>query len=63
MIYLNGALVQFITLNQINQLLGVKRMSTQIDQLRNHVIVCGFGRIGGMLAQGLRNGGADFVIL
>jgi len=63
MIYLTGALVQFITLNQINQVFGIKRMSHQIDRLRNHVIICGFGRIGVMLAQGLRSGGADFVIL
>jgi voltage-gated potassium channel Kch len=63
MIYMTGALVQFITLNQINELLGVKRMNTQIDRLRNHVIVCGFGRIGVMLAQGLHAGGADFVIV
>ena len=59
MIYLTGALVQFITLNQINQIFGIKRMSNQIDRLRNHVIVCGFGRIGVMLAQGLHAGGAD----
>jgi voltage-gated potassium channel len=63
MIYLTGALVQFITLNQINQMFGIKRMSNQIDRLRNHVIVCGFGRIGVMLAQGLHAGGASFVIL
>jgi voltage-gated potassium channel len=63
MIYMTGALVQFITLNQINQVLGIKRMSHQIERLRNHVIVCGFGRIGMMLAQGLHAGGADFLIL
>jgi voltage-gated potassium channel len=63
MIYLTGALVQFITLSQIDQIFGVKRMSHQIDRLRNHVIVCGFGRIGMMLAQGLHAGGADFVIV
>jgi voltage-gated potassium channel Kch len=55
--------VQFITLNQLNQVFGIKRMSNQIDRLRNHIIVCGFGRIGVMLAQGLHAGGADFVIL
>ncbi len=32
-IFLTGALVQFITLNQINQMLGLKRMNTQIDRL------------------------------
>ncbi len=63
MIYLTGALVQFITLNQINQVFGIKRMSSQIERLRNHIIICGFGRIGVMLAQGLQAGGADFVIL
>jgi Trk K+ transport system NAD-binding subunit len=63
MIYLTGALVQFITLNQINQIFGIKRMSHQIERLRGHVIVCGFGRIGMMLAQGLQAGGAAFVIV
>jgi hypothetical protein len=38
-------------------------MSSQIDRLRDHVIVCGFGRIRVMLAQGLRDGGVDFLIL
>ena len=63
MIYMTGALVQFITLNQFNQIFGIRRMSNQIDRLRNHVIVCGFGRIGMMLAQELHAGGAEFVIL
>ncbi len=63
MIYLTGALVQFVTFNQINQVFGIKRMSNQIDRLRDHIIICGFGRIGVLLAQGLKAGGADFVIL
>jgi voltage-gated potassium channel len=63
MIFLTGALVQFITLNQLNQVLGFKRMNTQIDRLRDHVIVCGFGRIGLMLAQELRAGGIPIVVL
>ena len=63
MIYLTGALVQFITLNQLNQIFGIKRMSHQIERLRGHVIVCCFGRIGMMLAQELHAGGAAFVVL
>jgi voltage-gated potassium channel Kch len=62
-IFLTGALVQFITLNQLNQILGHKRMSTQIDKLSDHVIICGFGRIGVMLAQELAAGSVAFVIL
>jgi len=63
MIFVTGALGPFITLSQINQVFGLKRMNTQIDKLNNHVIVCGFGRIGMILAQGLRAGGASFVVL
>jgi Trk K+ transport system NAD-binding subunit len=63
MIFVTGALVQFITLSQLNQVFGLKRMNTQIDKLNRHVIVCGFGRIGVILAQGLKAGGASFVVL
>jgi Trk K+ transport system NAD-binding subunit len=63
MIFLTGALVQFITLNQLNQVLGFRRMNTEIDRLRDHVIVCGFGRIGLMLAQELRAGAIPIVVL
>ena len=63
MIFLTGALVQFITLNQLNRMLGFKRMNTQIDRLRDHVIICGFGRLGVMLARELQAGGVALVIL
>jgi voltage-gated potassium channel len=63
MIFVTGALVQFITLSQLNQVFGHRRMNTQIEKLNAHIIVCGFGRIGEALARGLRDGGAAFVIL
>ncbi len=63
MFFLSAALIQFITLNQLNQILGVKRMTAQIDHLNDHIIVCGFGRIGVMLARELHAGGAAFVVL
>jgi voltage-gated potassium channel len=63
MIFVTGALVQFITLSQLNQVFGLKRMTQQVDKLNQHIIVCGFGRIGQALASGLRAGGAAFVIL
>ncbi len=63
MIFVSGALVQFITINQLQQVFGVKRMQTQIDRLKDHVIICGFGRIGRMLAQDLKAAGVRFVIL
>lgn len=61
--FLAASLVQFITFTQIQQLLGSRRMRTQIDKMTGHVIICGYGRIGQMLADELKAGGADFVIL
>jgi Trk K+ transport system NAD-binding subunit len=63
MIFVTGALVQFITVTQIQDVLGMRRMNTEIDRLKNHVIVCGFGRLGLFLARDLRVGGVEFVII
>jgi Trk K+ transport system NAD-binding subunit len=63
MIFLTGALVQFITFTQFQQVFGLKRMKNQIDQLRDHVIICGFGRIGAMVARELTAGRTRFVVL
>ncbi len=63
MIFLTGALIQLITASQFQQLLGFRRMQRDIDRLSGHVIVCGYGRIGEMLARELKAGKCDFVVL
>jgi voltage-gated potassium channel Kch len=63
MIMVTGALVQVFTSLQINQLLGRNRVKSDIDKLKDHVIVCGFGRIGVMLARELAAAGTAFVVL
>src|ERR1700709_1180305 len=63
MILLTGALVQFLTITQLQQILGGRRVKAEIDRLENHVIVIGFGRIGAMLAKELKAGGAPFMVV
>ena len=63
MIFLTGTLVQIITAAQIDEVLGNRRMNARIDKLHGHVIVCGFGRIGNMLARELHAAGTPFVVL
>jgi voltage-gated potassium channel Kch len=63
MILVTGALVQALTVFQLQQILGGGRMKQDIDKLKNHVIICGFGRIGLMLARELHAGGSPFVVL
>jgi len=63
MIFLTGSLIQFMTLNSLQQLLGGRRVQAEVDKLNNHVIVCGYGRIGVELAKALKDGRADVVVL
>ena len=63
MILVTSVLVQALTASQIQQLLGSNRVKSDIERLKGHIIVCGFGRIGLMLAKDLAAGGVAFVIL
>jgi voltage-gated potassium channel len=63
MILLTGALVQFLTITQLQQIFGVKRVKAEIEKLNGHVIIVGFGRIGLMLARQLQDGETKFVVL
>ena len=63
MIFLTGTLIQLITASQLQQFFGSRRMQKEIEHLTDHVIICGYGRIGQMLARELQAGKADFVIV
>jgi voltage-gated potassium channel len=45
------------------QRLERRRMKQRIEELRNHVVVCGFGRIGRQVCQELALEGLDFVVI
>jgi len=63
MILLTGVLVQVFTVGQIKELLGMDNEAHGIGRLRDHAIICGFGRIGVMLAKDLKDGGLGLVVL
>jgi voltage-gated potassium channel len=63
MILLTGALVQFFTVLQLRQILGANRMRARIDKLSGHVVICGFGRIGTMLARDLAEANMPLVVI
>lgn len=61
--YLVGLFVQSVVEGKIDQALGVLRMEQQIQNLRRHAIVCGFGRLGRTIALELRRRGKPFVVV
>lgn len=60
-IYVVGGFVQMIAEGEIQRTLGARRMSRGIEQTSEHVIVCGFGRVGQNLAAELSELNEPFV--
>lgn len=62
-IYVVGGFVQMIAEGEFNKILGARRMTREIEALDRHVVVCGFGRVGRIVARELRDAEVEFVIL
>ena len=52
-IYVVGGFVQMLAEGEINRALGTRRMSKGIEKLSGHALICGYGRVGQMLAHDL----------
>ena len=63
MILLTSALVQVFTAMQLRAIFGADRMQSRIDALIDHVVICGYGRIGVMLAHELQAAKRPLVVL
>jgi voltage-gated potassium channel len=62
-VYLVGGFVQMLTEGEINRALHAQRKQRSIDTLSNHTIICGFGRIGQVLARQLAQTEELFVVV
>ncbi|MBB4199177.1 hypothetical protein CCR94_17640 [Rhodoblastus sphagnicola] len=63
MVFTTGSLIQLITASQFQQMFGNRRMQKEIDGLKDHVVICGFGRIGQMLSHELKAARMSFVVI
>ena len=61
--YILTAVVQAVVEGELGQALGVRRMESKIEALRDHYILCGFGRVGEEIARRLGEHNAPFVII
>ncbi len=61
--YTVGGFLQMITEGEINRALGARRMRKEIATLTEHVIICGYGRIGEILARKMVESQQAFVLI
>ena len=61
--YTIGGLIQLMAEGEIDRLLGYRKMSREIEKMKNHVIVCGHGSVGSVLTKDLLKNNVTFVVV
>src|SRR6185436_128733 len=54
---------EFFVAGHLSGLLEERRLLMEIDSLSDHILICGFGRVGRQAARDLRAAGRDFVVI
>ncbi|MEH0022934.1 MAG: potassium channel protein [Desulfobacter sp.] len=62
-LYLGGVVIGSVVEGEIKTLLGRQRLDNKIKKLKNHYIVCGYGRIGRVLCNFIREDTPDIVVV
>lgn len=62
-LYVVGGIIQFLVEGRIRLVLGRRKLDTQINKLKDHFIICGYGRIGRVLARFLIEKYVDVVVV
>jgi voltage-gated potassium channel len=61
--YIVGGLARAVIEGELQVALGKRKLIKDIKRLKNHYIVCGFGRIGEFIAQQLKGRGLSLVVI
>lgn len=62
-VYTAGTVIQFMVDGRIQSILGRRRLDKKIKRLKNHYIICGYGRIGRVLCQKLVRKPFELVVI
>jgi voltage-gated potassium channel len=61
--YAGATLIRYMIEGRMRIILGRRRLDKKITRLKNHYIVCGYGRIGRVLCMNLRQKPIDVVVI
>ncbi len=62
-VYVTGVVVQFMVEGRMRTILGRRRLDKKINRLKDHYIICGYGRIGRVLFKNLQKKLPNIVVL
>jgi voltage-gated potassium channel len=61
--YMFAAITQFVVEGRLRELVGRVAMKRKIEQLEGHVVICGFGRMGRVVAEEVMRSGGQAVVI
>ena len=61
--YAAAAFIQAVVTGEIRTVFGRQRMESQLAHLDNHLVVCGFGRMGRLVCEEFSAAGLPFVVI
>ena len=56
-------LSQAVVEGELRRMLGRRKLHRKLKALRNHIVICGFGRVGAVVAQVLQQHGREFAVI
>ena len=62
-LYIAAAVVQFMVEGRIRLILGRRRLEKKISRIKNHYIICGYGRIGRVVCRNLKRKPFELVVI
>jgi len=63
MAYTLGIVAQIMVEFQVRDLIGRRRLGLKLKNMKNHYILCGYGRIGSIIAQELKSNGIPLIVV
>jgi voltage-gated potassium channel len=63
MLYIVGSLARVVIEGELQAVLGRRKLIKHIKRLKNHYILCGYGRIGEIIARHLKDRGLSLVVV
>jgi voltage-gated potassium channel len=63
MLYIVGALAGVVVEGELQEALGKRKVRRRVHKLKNHYIICGYGRLGGIIARQLSQAKIPLVVV
>ncbi len=61
--YAAAEFIRAIVTGEIRSVLGRQRMESRLEKLKGHLVICGFGRMGRLVAEEFSAAGLEFVVV